>query len=870
MIANLPGRAARLAFVLVFVCTFCRFVAGQEAAAEAKVKAIATLIESDRADGTINGRNAIMEGGPENVPILEALLKARPERGIERVAAALLMALAGPRNGIVCRTAGGGEVPEGIQDGDIVTKIWEYDIKHLGSLPDRVFDDFIANSWDYRHVRNPEKMEIEFWRPLHGEMTVMAKLAHVDEFPFFNYTDDVQQYYLKAKLGRWDAAVEKGLCAAARRCLDVATRSLISAYRDGCRNAYVFSILLSALRHSGRRDQALQMIERFADGLDLDPPTGRAKLGLIPVHHALALRRSGKLDAALKVLSNAIAVATQKKATGALTELLGCRLRFYVNMPIAKTLDYCRNDVNALRQHIAEEYWVINQSAGHLAAGGHPSLAVEWLRALENERLNGMIKHYSAQQDLAEKYRKELEPRSWIPVCHVSRTISGSTGFSRWFRHERMKGVRIVGPFRIDLKMRIRVMSNCRIRDGRSAGICIHGNSPWRIEIDEWGRVRTGFRSTGNMMERALLTNIDDWRDFSLRVTPHTAQVYCSGIPIASRFYSETLDSRFAEDPFAAGGLLDDWAEVVGDGKKSLPFAPNLVGAGAIPKLCDLTVFTPTSAKIDQDDALRALISLQNAVRECDLKQIEACHEKWTELVAPATDAAVALAPISKMVADMKRSASATGISLTTPDFFKKSRRWFGTWRLEGDWFSVIEKKPKGYYMGTAILFPMPLNNSELFGVLDLPRDKPKGQVRIHWNSSWSKGDSFLSLNPATGAVACGIWQGRSKKATIGELSGLVPFCIRVRGKEVAVFIRDGRKPVLTVDEVSSDRPNLAINFRGFGNTKMRIGHLHVRAVDKKAPLNAPVEPVSMPVGHEEGAWRYGDKKIEKAPPPSL
>jgi len=109
--------------------------------------------------------------------------------------------------------------------------------------------------------------------------------------------------------------------------------------------------------------------------------------------------------------------------------------------------------------------------------------------------------------------------------------------------------------------------------------------------------------------------------------------------------------------------------------------------------------------------------------------------------------------------------------------------------------------------MGTAILFPMPLNNSELFGVLDLPGDKPKGEVRIHWNASWSKGDSFLSLRPATGAISCGIWQGGSKRTTVGKLSGLVPFCIRVRDKKVAVFIRDGRKPALTVDNISSDRP---------------------------------------------------------------
>jgi len=49
----------------------------------------------------------------------------------------------------------------------------------------------------------------------------------------------------------------------------------------------------------------------------------------------------------------------------------------------------------------------------------------------------------------------------------------------------------------------------------------------------------------------------------------------------------------------------------------------------------------------------------------------------------------------------------------------------------------------------------------------------------------------------------------------------------------------------------------------------MRIGHLHVRAVDKNTPLNAAVAPVYMPIGDEEGAWQYGDK-VEKARPPSL
>jgi len=194
---------------------------------------------------------------------------------------------------------------------------------------------------------------------------------------------------------------------------------------------------------------------------------------------------------------------------------------------------------------------------------------------------------------------------------------------------------------------------------------------------------------------------------------------------------------------------------------------------------------------------------------------------------------------------------------LCTQKTIRKSRTWRGKWEAKDDWFYATEKTPEGAYdMGTVLFIPMLLENCELFGVIDAPAAVPSAMIRVHWNAEWQKTDSCFTFVPATGQVMCGIWRGRREKAQLPPMSGLIPFCVRIRGDKVVLFIQNGRNPVASLSGIKSRGERLALNLRFFKDAVKRIGQVYVRELAEDASLDAPVIPVMMSAS-EEGAWVY-------------
>jgi len=192
----------------------------------------------------------------------------------------------------------------------------------------------------------------------------------------------------------------------------------------------------------------------------------------------------------------------------------------------------------------------------------------------------------------------------------------------------------------------------------------------------------------------------------------------------------------------------------------------------------------------------------------------------------------------------VEKKETGQGFSLCTEEMLRKARIGSGKWELKGRWLYPADvTKPGQYNLGGMIYFPIRAQNSEITGFMHIPDDAPKGHIRIHWNSSWKKGDSHFSYTPGTGAVTFGKWGDprNMKRLKVGPQANPVPFCIRVRDRQGVLFLGKGDKPVARASGMDADEIWLVLNMRNFGKAPVRFGHVEVRFYDPKEPLDKPI-----------------------------
>lgn len=237
---------------------------------------------------------------------------------------------------------------------------------------------------------------------------------------------------------------------------------------------------------------------------------------------------------------------------------------------------------------------------------------------------------------------------------------------------------------------------------------------------------------------------------------------------------------------------------------------------------------------------------------------IETLHKEARLASKPA--AAQVIAKRESEAAAARKKKMGWGKSLCTKEILEKSRHYRGTWRLNGEWIEVSDWVKATYEMGSTLYIPMRLENCELFGVYEIPTDAPNPFLRVHWNGHWGKGNVHFSYAPKSGDVRFGVWQVRAKKYNVGQAERAVPFCVRIRGDEAALFMINGDKPLAVEKGMSARGPSLMINMRGYDKATGRIGRLFVRPMPPKMAMDAPVAPPTMPSADDPGAWKYGAK----------
>lgn len=215
-----------------------------------------------------------------------------------------------------------------------------------------------------------------------------------------------------------------------------------------------------------------------------------------------------------------------------------------------------------------------------------------------------------------------------------------------------------------------------------------------------------------------------------------------------------------------------------------------------------------------------------------------------------------ALKNIKERELTAEKGAFGDGVALCTPEMLEKGHAGTGKWTLRGKWFyPSYEPKPGAYNLGGTLYLPVKLANSELKGFIHIPEDAPDNvHIRIHWNSTWAKGDSHFSYTPRSGAVTFGKWGDprAMRRLKVKVDKNPVPFCVRVRDRNGVLFLGDNEKPVARVSGLTSNQPFLALNLRNAGKSPVRFGHLRTRFYPPKEPLDKPIpaaqfEPPEMP-----------------------
>jgi hypothetical protein len=415
-----PSMAAIL-FSLAFCgCLLSRAAeAAPEPAPDQVAKLIAQLDHDDFAKRE-EAMAKLVEVGERAMPYLRKALDGEavsPEA--EHRIRYLLGTLSGPEHGVVWRGVLSpglipkekAAVPEGIQPGDVITRIGG---QPIGS------DTAIKRFRESRFQNAPATI----WRQgkiLQVNLTMNSETT----LCFHRWPDPTRQYEQFGHHGPWDRSVQQALALGTLFSNSQCEPLFKQAYDAGCRDAMVISFWAAHLVKLGKLEEAEKIVMAARAEKLHGHPGGKFLYSELPILHADILRYQGKFDEARKAVTAAEAEARKRGAFQAIPALKYHLLRnvCYDDKPdptafLKSTADFpyellTLKDIACWCQFIAGE--------------GDPARALEFLeylrprlRTWEAEDVNhfaGLKRYYEFQDEFAKAFKASpAARRNEVPV----------------------------------------------------------------------------------------------------------------------------------------------------------------------------------------------------------------------------------------------------------------------------------------------------------------------------------------------------------------------------------------------------------------------------------------------------------------------
>jgi hypothetical protein len=592
---------------------------------------------------------------------------------------------------------------------------------------------------------------------------------------------------------------------------------LDEVYDAGCRDALVVYLGLREANSIRAKEAAARYAALSPGDLKGDYPGGLYSHGHFPIAVATWYATNGDRDRAGRTLDEALQRANQDSAWRAVPVLSCVKLGLEMARSPEAARAFWSSHVEEILAGIPEiGAETVALTASTLAADGNPAQAVEFLRTLPPADSGGLLAYYQQQARLAAQ-----NPRAPLQKVLV-RVIPPIGPFSNpWEAGDVARSFAAPSSGTLEYELRILESPTENInKTGEAWGVllCAGGRPIRRIwaGLHPLGMVRTTVE--GPQWNEDLVTypvyDTSAWTRFELNIQPGKARVRVNGNPFCTYYYSP-------------------WQ------------APNLRGAFGIKngtaEVRNIRVYAYSASPADNAATEKLFADLDKARRAGDLAAASAAHRGIMKVLAGVPEAADVRGELQAEMDAYEAILSPEGWIPSAADRLKRMVGYWshGEWKLEGETL-VASPCPDCLYAYLRGAAPLP-DDFEILGDLQVIKPDVATRFYLSWNSANFPPNTYCCFLPRAGQV--GLVDGKNYQNAQGvDFSTPLPFCIRVRGEEAAVFLRFGSKPDLRLSGLRRVGDHLELRLISANkDTRVRLGRFQIRALPKGMPLDAPV-----------------------------
>ncbi|MCY2930762.1 MAG: hypothetical protein NTV86_14950 [Planctomycetota bacterium] len=684
--------------------------------------------------------------------------------------------------------------PEGIEPGDVVFRIDGRRIFHVQQLGEG--------------ERPPRTVEV--WHKGKGKSKLSVARGDWSVQGFSELTDLPGLYTRFGQSGVWDGKVLEALEHSQNGRHEPAVKAFEEAWKLGCRDVLVLCGWALELRWAGQARESLALAARLAGEAKDTTPGGLGTYGILPNQLARAHLLLGDRASARRVTAEAIEQAERANAWWAIESLHWPQLEL-LSDDAAACLAFWEKNRQTIRRvpgvMSEEEEWVLQAVAAQMGmakarelAGRMPLSAVpeRWRKVLAAEPEKAPARRHAVLVD----YKPWYGPLSAEQGGYDDEFAFAGKGLGR-------------------LDAQVKIVSHGLARPETRSLAALFIEWPGArsvVRMDRCGGVSVRDPAAGmpSGYDGPQIYDPKAWNRLSLAAGPEGLRVSVNDV------------AMYAGPP---------------SGDDRGPCQARIFWSDCTISMRELTWYMYSATAVDNQAMLALLRAHEQACRASDAVKVAALQKQLLEAAAPSPEAREYLtASLETRRKQLEAMLSKDGLSLCQRDLVKdKPDDGSGRGRrLEGS--TLVGWAPAGKSHGAALDLTLP-DDLEIVGTVafgDVDRDP---RATLGWWGQFGGAMPTVWFYPRYRTVAIGFLDdSHCVRAEGVDFSTPLPFCLRTRGNKVALFLRDGAKPDLTVENIERSGPGVLLLWKGTGTPQgqIRFQDLRVRALPKDKPLDAP------------------------------
>ena len=266
--------------------------------------------------------------------------------------------------------------------------------------------------------------------------------------------------------------------------------------------------------------------------------------------------------------------------------------------------------------------------------------------------------------------------------------------------------------------------------------------------------------------------------------------------------------------------------------------------SGCDAKFRNLRFYVLSRTKADNPAIEKSLIARRNAIRLANAATARKSHRELVRFLAGIPETRRDRERMDREARLFEKILSDPGLPLCTKEVQETAtgRYALRLGKPQGATmtFDSAQRSPKAWRkLSLGLVLP---DDIELSGVLSVENPDRNTFLSLLWHSSVFDTKELVTFWPGRGKAVVGEYFRGGLQLTNVDFSSPLPFCLRVRGRKAALFLRFGAKPDGRLEGLQRTGDGILLRARLISkNARIHLSKLVVRHLPKGVPLDAPV-----------------------------